>query len=70
MTSDDERKLAHTVDTILNGPNNPDRKQGFLLLLFPFDQEPTKIEFITNAEPAGARELLARAVSMHLTDKL
>lgn len=42
-------RLAGKLDTILNGEKRgADRKTGFVLLVFPFGDEPGRVNYISN----------------------
>lgn len=57
--------LAHTLDEIFNGDaHGPDRKTGFILMVFPFGNTDGRANYISNAERADVvtmlKEQLAR----------
>lgn len=56
--------LAHTLDELFNGDaSGPDRKTGFILMVFPFDTD-GRANYISNAKRADVvimlKEQLAR----------
>lgn len=57
------RSLATGVDEILNGKKNP-RRNGFVLLVFPFGAEEGKrCNYVSNAERADIVVLLKEMVA-------
>ena len=51
--------LAGILDHAFNGDaKGADRKTGFVLMVFPFDGEPGRCNYISNAERADVKTLL------------
>ena len=51
--------LAHDLDGIFNGGlRGKDRKTGFILLVFPFENREGRVNYISNADRADVVTLL------------
>ena len=64
-------QLAHGLDCILN-PNPKDRKNGFALLVFPFEANPkNRANYISNAQReqmlAALKEFIARSEGRYMS---
>lgn len=54
-------RIAHSLDNILNGEERP-KRNGFVLLIFPFDGREGRANYISNAERADVMTLLKEQI--------